>query len=37
MVELTAQLVSEWGELVIVTAADKAHPLPAGRYRIDGA
>jgi hypothetical protein len=37
VVELTAQLVSEWGELVIVTAADKAHPLAAGRYRIDGA
>jgi hypothetical protein len=36
VVELTAQLVSEWGELVTVTAADKPHPLPAGRYRVDG-
>jgi hypothetical protein len=37
VVELSAQLVSEWGELVTVTAADKAQPLPAGRYRVDGA
>jgi hypothetical protein len=36
VVELTAQLVSEWGELVTVEAADKPHPLPAGRYRIEG-
>ena len=36
VVELTAQLVSEWGELVTISAADKAHSLPAGRYRIDG-
>jgi hypothetical protein len=36
VVELTAQLVSEWGELVTVSAADKAHSLPAGRYRVEG-
>ena len=36
VVELNAQLVSEWGELVTISAADKAHSLPAGRYRIDG-
>jgi hypothetical protein len=36
VVELTAQLVSEWGELVTVPAAAKAHRLPAGRYRIEG-
>jgi hypothetical protein len=37
VVELTAQLVSEWSELVTVTAADRPHALPAGRYRVDGA
>jgi hypothetical protein len=37
VVELSAQLVSEWGELVTVAAADKPHPLPAGHYRVDGA
>lgn len=36
VVELTAHLVSEWGELVTVAAADRPHPLPAGRYRVDG-
>jgi hypothetical protein len=36
VVEMTTQLVSEWGELVTVTAADRPHPLPAGRYRVDG-
>jgi len=36
VVEMTTELVSEWGELVAVTAADKPHPLPAGRYRLDG-
>jgi hypothetical protein len=36
VVELSAQLVSEWGELVEVGAADKSYPLPAGRYRVDG-
>jgi hypothetical protein len=35
LLELTAQLVSEWGELVAVGAADKPHPLPVGRYRIE--
>jgi hypothetical protein len=35
VVELSAQLVSEWGELVAVGAADKPHPLPAGRYRVE--
>ncbi|MBO0701125.1 MAG: hypothetical protein J2P46_22200, partial [Zavarzinella sp.] len=37
VVELTAQLVSEWGELVTVERPDHPHPLPAGRYRIDSA
>ena len=37
MVELSAQLVSEWGELVTVSAVDKPQPLPAGKYRLDGA
>jgi hypothetical protein len=37
VVELTAQLVSEWGELVTVTAADRPHPLPTGRYRAEAA
>jgi hypothetical protein len=37
VVELTAQLVSEWGELVTVTGADRPHPLPAGRYRVEAA
>jgi hypothetical protein len=36
VVEMTAQLVSEWGELVTVPTADKPHPLPAGRYRVEG-
>ena len=35
--ELTAHLVSEWGELVAVERPDHPHPLPAGRYRIDSA
>jgi hypothetical protein len=37
VVELTAHLVSEWGELVVVERPDHPHSLPAGRYRIDSA
>jgi hypothetical protein len=37
VVGLTAQLVSEWGELVTVPRPNDPHPLPAGKYRIDSA
>jgi len=32
---LTAQLVSEWGELVTLDKPDQAHAVPEGKYRID--
>ena len=35
VVELSAQLVSEWGELVTVKHADKPLSVPIGKYRID--
>jgi hypothetical protein len=35
VVELAAQCVSEFGELVVVRAADKPVPVPAGRYRVE--
>jgi hypothetical protein len=35
VVELGAQCVSEWGELVVVKSAETAMPIPAGKYRID--
>lgn len=35
VVELSANYVSEFGELVVVKAADQSVPLPAGKYRVD--
>src|SRR5262249_50104565 len=35
VVELSANYVSEFGELVVVKAADKPVALPAGKYRVD--
>src|SRR5262245_18446649 len=35
VVELSANYVSEFGELVVVKAADKPLTLPAGKYRVD--
>jgi hypothetical protein len=35
VVELVANYVSEFGELVVVRAADRPVPLPAGKYRVD--
>jgi hypothetical protein len=35
VVELAASYVSEFGELVVVRAADKPVSVPAGRYRVD--
>lgn len=35
LVELSAQLVSEWGELVTVTELDKPLKIPIGKYRVD--
>jgi hypothetical protein len=35
VVELTANYVSEFGELVVVKAADRSISLPAGAYRVD--
>ena len=35
VLELSANYVSEFGELVVVKAADKAVTLPAGKYRVD--
>jgi hypothetical protein len=35
VVELNAQYVSEFGELVVVAAADTPTPVPAGRYRVE--
>lgn len=31
----TAQLVSDWGELVTVDAADRAQAMPVGRYSVE--
>jgi hypothetical protein len=35
VVGLTAQFVSEWGELVTLTAADEPRDVPIGRYRVE--
>jgi hypothetical protein len=35
IVELSAQLVSEWGELVTVKDLDKPLNIPIGKYRVD--
>jgi hypothetical protein len=35
VIELVANYVSEFGELVVVRAADKPVSLPAGKYRVD--
>jgi hypothetical protein len=35
LVELSAQLVSEWGELVTVKEPDKPLSVPIGKYRVD--
>jgi hypothetical protein len=35
VVELAAQCVSEFGELVVVRAADKPMAVPAGKYRVE--
>jgi hypothetical protein len=35
VVGMTAQFVSEFGELVSVTAADKPQTVPVGRYRVE--
>jgi hypothetical protein len=35
VVELSANYVSEFGELVVVKAADKPLALPVGKYRVD--
>jgi hypothetical protein len=35
VVELSANYVSEFGELVVVKATDKPLTLPAGKYRVD--
>jgi hypothetical protein len=35
VVELSANYVSEFGELVVVKAADKPVSLPAGKYRVE--
>jgi len=35
VVELAANYVSEFGELVVVRSADKSVSLPAGKYRVD--
>src|SRR5207244_2361716 len=32
---LSANYVSEFGELIVVKAADKPAPVPAGKYRVD--
>lgn len=35
LTELTANYVSEFGELVVVKSADNPLPLPVGKYRVD--
>src|SRR5690349_9069630 len=35
VVELSANYVSEFGELIVVKTADKPVPVPAGKYRVD--
>ena len=35
VVELSANYVSEFGELIVVKEAEKGVPLPAGKYRVD--
>ena len=35
VLELSAHLVSEWGELVTVTEPDKPLNVPIGKYRVD--
>lgn len=35
VISLGAQLVSEWGELVTLTAADEPMAVPVGRYRVE--